>query len=190
MFIGVEFLTVEEKINRNNCPNDSDEMKSYFKNFINTAVNKKYKAKVLRSSVYNSISINMFYYGDTMTIGIILSQKAVGVNRVYECNDGFYLQVASLNDKTVLYGLEILGESDATCFAGPNSIDLEQNRDGDIYHVMIDHKLLNDNRIRNIMSINLVVAPSNEKIYYGPQGDKFDAQFLQKVGGNSILIKV
>lgn len=173
LIIGVEFLTIEEKVGESNWPNDFDDVKAYFKTLANTAANKKYKTKIIRSTTYNFIALNMFYYRDVLTIGIILLQKAVGVNRVYECNDGVYLQVVWLNDKTTLYGLEVLADRDSSWVVGPKFIDMERDRDGDIYHVMLDTRYLQDNRCQNIESINLVVVASSERVNYGQRGDDF-----------------
>lgn len=60
---------------------------------------------------------------------------------------------------------------------------MERDRDGDIYHVMLDTRYLQDNRCQNIESINLVVVASSERVNYGQRGDDFNTEFLQKAGG-------
>jgi hypothetical protein len=89
-------------------------VKAYFKTLANTAANKKYKTKIIRSVAHNFVAMNMYYYREVLTIGIILLQKAVGVDRVYECNDGIYLQLVCLNENTTLYGLEVLADRDSS----------------------------------------------------------------------------
>lgn len=110
----IELLIMEERVNSSTCPNDFDETKAYFKTLANSAVNKKYKSKILRNSQYNFIAINLYYQRDTLRIGIMLLQKAIGVDRVYACKEGVYLQASILIDNIQLYGLEILAEANGT----------------------------------------------------------------------------
>lgn len=76
------------KINPSNWPTDFDDVKTNFKNEINQAVKNKFKTKIMRSTSYNFVAVGLAHYKQVVTIGIILTQKAVGVNRVYEAIDG------------------------------------------------------------------------------------------------------
>jgi hypothetical protein len=175
---------MEEKLNENNMPSDFDEKKSYFKTLANNAANKKYKTKVLRHPSYNYISINIFHDRDVLVVGIMLMTKVFGVNRVYECNDGFYMQVASLDNRSQFYGLELLSDRDGACCIGPNLIDKESiTRDQDIYHVFLDNRYLQQQRIDHIVQANMIAVGNTERIQYGDRGDEFSQEFVQKSGG-------
>ena len=76
------------KINPSTWPTDFDDVKTNFKNEVNQAVNGKFKSKIMRSTSYNSIAVGLAHYKQVVTIGIILTQKAIGVDRVYEARDG------------------------------------------------------------------------------------------------------
>lgn len=125
----------EARIPEDSWPTDFDDVRVHFKTELNTAATKKFKTKLLRASAHNSVAVDFGYRSGVLRIGVVLLQKAVGVDRVYECRDGVYLQVSSLSAQQ-LYGLEVTGGRGQTCLVGPHCI--EQDRSKEKFHVMIE----------------------------------------------------
>ena len=141
---------------------------------------KSNKSRILKTRKYNSIAINFLEdrYSKNLTLGLILMQKSLGIDRVYEWKDGIYIQVNALWDQASLYAVEIFNRSNQNCVWGPKFIQPENYRGQSLYHITIDNDYLKKNRCEDIEAINFIAAyGQNNQIRYGNSGDEFDQNF-------------
>lgn len=136
------------------------------------------------NGAFNYIAISMFHDREILWIGIMLMQKVMGVNRVYEWDDGIYIQIKSLDANSQLYGLELISETNETGLVGPNYIDKEWSRNGDIYHINLDFNFLREQKWERITQTNLLIISDIEKVEYGDRGDQFNPDFVNSAAGN------
>lgn len=137
--------------------------------------NKKYKTQILRSNSYTHISIGVLHDRDIFVVGIMLLHKYLGINSLYECEDGYYMQICSFSDKAQLYALEVYHTgSQETEALGPKHIEEERKGSSKIYHVFIDSDFLHQARIDQITQISLISCPTSERVIYGQNGDDFN----------------
>ena len=141
--LGVDFITFDRKIYARTLSDDFDHIKTYFKTLINEAILKKYKNKIQKNHKYNSIAINMHEEDNTtLTVGIILIQKSVGIDRVYEWRDGIYIKASVLLDHTSLYDVEILDTKSNCCVLDRNSIKQGDYQESSWYDIIISFDFL------------------------------------------------
>lgn len=93
------------------------------------------------------------------------------------------MQIKKLDDHSQLYGVELISEEDEIGLAGPNFIEVENRRNGDIYHIYLDFNFLREQRCERIWQVNLLIVSDIEKIKYGDRGDQFNSDFVSSAAG-------
>ena len=112
-------------------------------------------------------------------------RKCLGVSRVYDCKDGYYMRIEELTGESQLYGLELLSDSNYQCSVGPDMIIKERIDKEEFYHVYIDYEYLKQFRCEKICQANLAVLSSRENIKYGRGGDQFNQDLINERGGGN-----